>query len=327
MITQDPIQYFAQLCRRYSINLDGFVHGKNISRNSLSEAMNGQSELCFYEFPPKYGVESSGLALERDLSISFWMDGKLPTHLRGRMVNFAYGDKYKNGGLPSFNLNHDDLSFFHNFKPHMCFDVFYSETSRQDKDIINESTYHFEVFNDRGNYDLEFVNTPSQEMPCLEDKFRDLDRIGAKDYRPYMQRVLELYSGSCNLGLDRVIDHSIGMIFTGQEKLEIEQRVKNYRLTARNDFASVPRMNLGIIKLPAPGNHKEERSFMIDSAPFLVEYVSAIGLMPRDQAEATVAQQLVNRLVHNSDFQLSRKNALEVLAGLSGTREVLEGVA
>jgi len=118
--------------------------------------------------------------------------------------------------------------------------------------------------------------------------------------------------------IDPVVDATISTLFVGNEREQMERQLKDARLNVRKGWASVPRLNLGSITLPTPGQgdvHKDE--FVVSGGSLLIEYLAGLNVMSREQAEAIVAQRLENYFVHRSGFQMSRNRAEEILSGLS----------
>jgi len=168
------------------------------------------------------------------------------------------------------------------------------------------------------------------EQEVVRKAFDDISSATKTDFRPYVHRALELYAGipqedwhdpRIYLGVDKQIDKisdlTIATLFSGEERVQMQRQLADARLSMRNGYASVPRLSLGPIRLPTPGMKDIEKSeFVIDAAPLLVEYLHTLGVMTPIEAEEVVARKLTHYLVHNGDFQLSRKRAVEVLGSL-----------
>ena len=118
------------------------------------------------------------------------------------------------------------------------------------------------------------------------------------------------------------VDRAIEILFTGDERNSIIEKVNQARLRTRSSWQSVPRLSLGAIKLPTPGQRDiRTDEFVMNAAPLLIEQLSAYGIMGEEDAEKVVAQRLSNYFVHQGGFQLNRERAREIVGSLRGKRE------
>jgi hypothetical protein len=162
------------------------------------------------------------------------------------------------------------------------------------------------------------------------------------DWRPYLHRIVEVWAGTplpnrhdpaiyspngSTRELEQVVNSTVDLLFTGSERSQIEEKLKQAKLNMRKGWASVPRLSLGAIKLPTPGqNNALDDDFVIDAAPFFVEYMSTLGVMDAKEAEAIMAQRLTNYFIHKAGFQLNRSRAESLVNALNGS-ELVQRIA
>ena len=149
------------------------------------------------------------------------------------------------------------------------------------------------------------------------------------DFRPWMHRMMELYSevpkekwhdpriysnSVSRTELERVVDTAISALFTGDEHARLRAQVEQARLKVGNQWASIPRLNLGLTEMPVPGQHDVRKDeFVTHAAPYLVEYLSSLGVMPAQEAEALISRRLTNYFVHRTGYQVSAGNARRIV--------------
>ncbi len=82
----------------------------------------------------------------------------------------------------------------------------------------------------------------------------------------------------------------------------------------------MPRLNLGVVKLPTPGQRNAPADdYILNGGTLLVEYLSQTDVMPRDEAEELVSRQLLHYLMHRGGFQIHRDRAVALLRDLEST--------
>ena len=126
-----------------------------------------------------------------------------------------------------------------------------------------------------------------------------------------------MYAYNADSETDAVITSTVDLLFAGSEREALEEKIEQAKLTMRQGWASVPRLSLGAIKLPTPGQQDISKDkFVVEAAPFFVEYMAALNVMEQDEAERVVAQKLENYFVHETDFQKGRDIAGSVVQEL-----------
>jgi len=294
-------------------------------------------------FPNKqkfYGFAENVLAVETqrelddkvlNLNLGLWLyngdhdKDDLPKSL----VRFIKGKERNGGGLGSFNLLWDSLSDLGKFKMDFYYDVFLLEQKKP----VNISTstdrgvFLFSYPSDSGSY---WSNPLKEADEKFYEEFRDISETGTEDFHPYIHRALEIFAGvpqkdwhnpAIYGGLDKrieqVSDLTLSLLFTGEERVQMEARLADARLKMRNGYASVPKLCLGNIVMPTPGMKAIERDqFVLNASPLLVEYLHKLGVMTPEQAEEVVSRKLENYFVHRAGFQLSRDRAIQVVSQL-----------
>jgi hypothetical protein len=159
-------------------------------------------------------------------------------------------------------------------------------------------------------------------------------KVDPRDFRPYLHRMLELYfeiprrdwhnpaiysdNGNNSQQLEKIVDSTIDLLFTGKEKDLLTAEIEKARLNMRKGWASIPRLSLGAIALPTPGQRNiSHDEFVVNGSTYLVEYLSQLGIMESDRAEEMAAQKLVNYFIHRSGFQISQERAREIVQKLN----------
>ena len=131
-----------------------------------------------------------------------------------------------------------------------------------------------------------------------------------------------MYAYNADSETDAVITSTVDLLFAGSEREALEEKIEQAKLTMRQGWASVPRLSLGAIKLPTPGQQDISKDkFVVDAAPFFVEYMAALNVMEQDEAERVVAQKLENYFVHETDFQKGRDVAGEIVSELKDKQQ------
>lgn len=184
------------------------------------------------------------------------------------------------------------------------------------------------------HYTDSFRDDQNPKMRARNRKlFRDISSVPelSTDYRPYIHRMMELYAHvpqeqwhdpmiynsneqmqakAQAMNALNIIDEAVGMLFSGDERAGLEKSMKNARLQAKKDWASVPRLNLGAIRLPGLSNGKYD--FLVQSTPLVIEYLHRWTSMAREDAEELIARRLAHCLMHDTDAQVSYDRAIEI---------------
>ena len=263
--------------------------------------------------------------------------GDRPDRLNSREI-LEGKDKYsfnlKTGRLEDFELNDGELEF-----------QFGYVRSHEDGYDGYDDVYVCVVKDKNGGRfsHLEFGNPKSNRFGRKLIDAKQLEKLSTPgDFRPYMHRIFEVWSGTPKEDwhnpliysqngnireLEQVIDSTVDLLFTGSERTEIEDKLKQAKLSMRKGWASVPRLSLGAVKLPTPGqNNALNDDFVTEAAPLFVEYMSTLGVMDAQEAEAIMAQRLTNYFIHKAGFQLNRSRAESLVDSLNG-RELVQKIA
>ncbi len=126
---------------------------------------------------------------------------------------------------------------------------------------------------------------------------------------------------------DELLETTLSILFTEQEGKELGRRINEARLQMRGSWGSVPRLSLGAIQIPNPGQ-KDVRTdeFVVNASSYLVESLSHFGIMSSEEAEEMIARRLQNYFVHKGGFQLNRERAAGIVSKLQGRRVLQEAV-
>ncbi len=117
--------------------------------------------------------------------------------------------------------------------------------------------------------------------------------------------------------LTKLVDTVIPILFAGNEREQLQKKIEQAKLQMRGCWASVPKLNLGTIKIPAPGQRDiNTDAFVTEATPYFIEYISSLGVMSASEAEELAEQKLINYFVHKGGFQLNRENATRIVSGL-----------
>ena len=144
----------------------------------------------------------------------------------------------------------------------------------------------------------------------------NLDRI--KDFSYQNEEIDESF--------EKIVAPSIEMLFAGDERKELQQKIEQARLRLGDTWSSVPRLSLGAIRLPNPvQNDISQDEFVREAAPYLIEYLGAMGIMTPEESEKVVGQKLINYFVHQAGFQLNKDRASNIVDNLrKGSKDIKE---
>jgi hypothetical protein len=126
-----------------------------------------------------------------------------------------------------------------------------------------------------------------------------------------------------------MVNTALETLFTGEERTALEGKLETAKLRMRKGWASVPKLSLGAVSLPSPGQKNvRDDKFVTEAAPLFVEYMSTLGVMTEQEAEELMARKLTNYFIHNGGFQVNRDTAREIVGQLrKEDKQVLEEVA
>lgn len=175
-----------------------------------------------------------------------------------------------------------------------------------------------------GSSDIRFSRKFFDVYGILQDTW--MDKQGCRDYRPYLHRMLELYweipkfkwhnpavylphdpTSMAQYATQAVLEKAIVALFPERPAF-----LEDARMRLRAGFASVPSLNLGPTRLPAPGQQDHSQDYLVQGGTLLVELLA--GSMGREEAEALVLQRLERHYL--SQMQISRAHAQDCFARL-----------
>jgi hypothetical protein len=236
-------------------------------------------------------------------------------------------------GLKFFGKYKTDISL--GFWYELMVDKEFIERSGIDPENWSQNGAVFAIWkNGRFQFDYDTWDRVRDRDSLLAKFYMDVEKVSKEDFRPYFRRTLELIVGvpkeqwhdpriyhsenqKEDPTLNSLVDTSIKILFSGDERISIEQRVAEARLRIREGYISVPKLSLGNIILPNPGMKVvESDEFVLSAAPYVVEYLSALGVLDSKRAEELIAKKLENYFVHRRGFQLSMDKAVEILSQL-----------
>ena len=253
--------------------------------------------------------------------------------------------KIKDKKLRDIHLDTCSIDDFGEFKKFIEINVNYDQNSHLcDKpdgnyaalwvDIAQGKNNLFELINLTWDYIGNYNKGDHADCPIYPE-FKDILELTQTDFRPYVHRFFEVFSGtskevwhdpgiytgrntqSSSQPLDIIVSSTIEALFTGVERVQLEAQLADARLKMRNGYASVPRLFLGNIVMPTPGQKDiNSDGFVLNAAPLLIEYLHTLGIMSPEQAEEVVSRKLENYFVHRAGFQLSRDRAIQVVSQL-----------
>ncbi|MBI4439140.1 hypothetical protein HY640_04365 [Candidatus Woesearchaeota archaeon] len=153
------------------------------------------------------------------------------------------------------------------------------------------------------------------------------------DYRPFVQRMLELFSKKspdelhnpsdywndgnfavAHTEISSFVQDYSGLIFDLSQSGLASRVAEQARLVPGRVWASVPKLSLGIKSLPSPAVNLD--GYVVSGAPLMVELLSELGIMSLAEARATVAQRVANYVMRNTRFQHSPADAQRILASI-----------
>ncbi|MAG28056.1 hypothetical protein CMI47_21225 [Candidatus Pacearchaeota archaeon] len=337
----DPMEFTREKAKELGINLTW----KNPGRHSPSELLKGWGWI--YEA----FVESGGRLL------SFYLHGNRNNE---KFVDFVKKVRRKGKAIGKFNLDRGKMEDFGEHLEDIVFDLEFDGDSeclsrRGPEEHYNDPTMAVYVKKNSEGFCLDRLKltTAYHDDQSLEEldwnkKQFDIEGIGSivnsGDFRPFLHRALEayaeiprnewhnplIYSESFDIqALDSVVNQTVETLFTGEERIALENKLETARLRMRKGWASIPKLSIGAVKLPTPGQKNvRDDSFVTEAAPFFIEYMSALGIMDEAEAEEVMARKLTNYFVHHGGFQLNQDRARQIVGQLrEKDKQVLEGVA
>lgn len=324
----DPLVFTQELCKKYNVD---FTTGKKFVERSENAEDNEVSSFLEYELDRE--KHSMGLSFSLYDSVSKYPSQ--PNRIKPGLHEYLNGRKALNGILfDDFDINKNSFKGFAPYRRNIGFSFYYYLQTGKDE-IPSSPGIHFHLAPSiDGSFKLGY-------NPMWHDEHLELNEIAEKaegDYRPIMQRAFELFTdtpnqlqlnqikiksrGNISAELGIVIDQTIGILFAGEEREKIERQIKEARLKMRNQWQSVPRLNLGPIQLPTPGQKNVlTDEFVRDNSPYLVEYLATLGVMSVEEAEQLVARKLTHHIIHNSEYQLSRQHAHDIVRSLKSPKK------
>jgi len=353
-VIEDPLSFFQRISKELGIDLTKGIKHRYELGYPLSQKNGGlildfalQTETAKPENSDYLKHYSSEYQISFALFLSdpknplesFFDLRKIPQGLRDYVSHFAILNNGK--GIEKFDFATCTLKDFEEYQKNLRLQIEYSSRFKNLRDSWEPEFIANLVTDKQGEFNE--IHKAGFSQIKYSHLFGDILKLHVNDYRPYLHRVLELFSGrheppewhdssiyrsQDDSRLDSFVDSSLSLLFTGEERVQMEARLADARLKMRNGYASVPKLCLGNIVMPTPGMKSVERDeFVLNASPLLVEYLHTLGVMSQEQAEAVVSRKLENYFVHRAGFQLSRGRAVEIISGLRENPDYQEGVA
>ena len=326
-VSEDPLAFFRKIAGSLGISIkgDNFLSYRN--RIGETDPLMGTS-LFTRNIPPSMELmialaySSNGTYHTNGLNAIDYLNSNpnspYPSNGTSRPLPEHFQEAfYSNGGYSDrFRVLTDNLQFFKQYSKNMLvrFSLLYNRTERSNKLNMEIKIHQPES----GVFSMESYELGPDTLPS---HLHDITRMNGfhGDYRPFLHRMLEMFA---NVQKNKwhnpamytgtpLIDEALPQYFTPQEVASIKEHERAF-FQSRRDFASVPRLNLGPIVLPTPG--ADIATQLYDRGQFVVEYLSQIGYMSRQEATALIAQRVINHLMQ--DFQRSPEAARTILGKL-----------
>lgn len=191
-------------------------------------------------------------------------------------------------------------------------------------------------FDDALRDDVIWIRRKKGKLMVVEDRVNEefTQQHSEQDYHAYIDYFVNRFlfgnateENNNSQQLEKIVGNAVDILFTGDEKERVQRKIAEAQIRMRKSWASVPRLNLGPINLPTPGQKDiTTDEFVVNAAPYVVESLHTLGIMNYDEAEQVVARQLTNYLVHRGGFQLSRISANKILTQLKNqdTKKISE---
>ncbi len=339
---QDPLRFIQQLAKEYDVDLKNDYRITN-STKIPQGPYKGNPNLWFFTLTdknfdpvPELSVSISLYDPSTDMDL-FEAPKGLRQFLEGKE---KINDKY----YSDWDIAQSSVTDFGRYKKNVRFGLSYGRT-RNIPGKFKECQSFFSTFFNEDKFKLESPHWDEyKELPVAfisRPLFKDAESATEDDFRPYFRRAFEIftlapreqwhdprvYLGEDSRALESVIDSTLDYLFAGSEKEELKKKIEQARLRMRGSWQSVPRLNLGAIRLPNPGQRDVRAdAFVKDALPLFIEYLASINVMDIDKAEELAVRKLTNYYVHQGGFQLNRKKAGDIINGLRSRKELQEAV-
>lgn len=344
----DPLAFVQGQCADFGLDLKNSA----ISYNEIAsgEDITSNPSICHFGEFSGSKVTPDGSLMEETL-ISFEIiahyttkedsDRTIHIYTSKKLDDFISGNKRVNGKrLEEFDPRKESFEVLGDLKKDLELEIYMShwrpKTHYEDCYFINIAPNS----NERCVVSIS-SNVNSSSRKAAPNIFRGINGLLKQDFRPYIARVFEAW---ClpeedwqdpsfylneNKDVEKFLDTTVETFFTGEERQRIERQINDARLKMRGTWLSIPRLNLGAIKLPTPGQRDiTTDQFVVEAVPYVVEYLSTLGIMSHEEAERTLSQKLTNYFFHNTGFQLSRDRAKSIVDSLkSKNKKTARGVA
>lgn len=151
--------------------------------------------------------------------------------------------------------------------------------------------------------------------------FKDVKRETKEnlDFRPWVHRSLEVMSKTPSEfwhnpimytnPAEIVLERSLEILCEDQQKQTIKDQIRKSSQLQLFEFESVPRLNLGAFLLP---DNRIGETEVLEAAPLVIENLSRIGIMSREEAENLYVKKLTSNYL-SKGFQQSRRKAKRIL--------------
>lgn len=325
---QDPFEFMRALLQQYySLRLD-------INQKFKIEKFS-ETEIDFYQAELRMDNRSIYVHAYYDVKKgSQALDGKIIEELKDGGFSILPSSPFKISDLTNseavrISIDYAILDEEHMLDKHMILNI----VQKDGKFLLEPVKYDSDNFIEPVKQQ-KYFKTREIEATCLPD-----------DYRPYLHRMFESLTGISRakwhdpsiyskqnetpeevsqLNLKQAMDYAMSTLFTASERKDLDKRMKvEMRL---GKWQSIPRLNVGLTELPAPGNRElSEYDNLVAGGYLIIEQLTQLNVMSREEAEAIVTRKMINHIIHNTKFQRSRDNALVVLQSLKEIQGMYSG--
>lgn len=343
--SQDPLIFIQQTARQLRLDISNREDTRK-TKNSEEALGMGYPDFLIYDFPDLINSDGKHFI---NLYITYgniMSDGRYNPPSRFKLGFKSYLDHKRsiNGvSLKDFDFSRHNASHFGDYQRDVVIGFFYEKMFYNTRKKEPSQTVKISAFK-QGKSWIFCRGLWGQDEPFskrLQGTFKDVEATNpGNDYRPYFHRVMEIAAGyqreqwhdpKIYRGEDRlekILDSEIDFLFTGEDRTEIKTRIEEARLKMRSGWASVPKLNLGLVTLPNAGQRDiRTDEFVVEAAPYLIEYLHQLGVMASEEAEEIVFRKLTNYFVHDRGFQLNRERAEQIVGNLKNAPKTKEEVA
>ncbi len=301
-IPLDPLEFFRYAAKVLQINLN---YNQRILFRDHDQTHPSLIRFLHIDFDRKSKDRTHSLEIE----LSLWgIQNDLKGELIGQeIVKYLKREKsFPDVSLIDFDLGKHSLDVFNELRPYITASFKYANSENRGHVWLHTTVNKQGIFTKR---------TLSRLGARKEPYYREIfSNIKTKDYRNVIWRMLEAYAEipteqwqqpgafNTNLQTPSEIESIVSELFAGSEAMQLQEQIKYGLVSTRH--VSIPRLNAGVIKLPAakslPG--------LIERAQYLDSFLEYLGI---DMHEV-IERNLLNKLMR-SDFQTDPMIAMKLM--------------